>query len=123
MYSSTECYAQYNGTDREKYSTFFYRDKAVRIIEEFDFEDGDPLLLYVAFQAVHDPFTDDYTYAQGIPKGYLQESMYDNIHANVTGRKRRQYAMALSLVDEAVQSVWNAMVAKGQENNTYVIFS
>ena len=123
MYASTECYAQYNGTDREKYSTFFYRDKAVRIIDEFDFEDGDPLLLYVAFQAVHDPFGDDTTYPNGIPKGYVDESIYDNIHANVTGRKRRQYAMALNVMDQAVDSIWSAVLARGQENNTYMIFS
>ena len=123
MYANTECYAQYNGTDREKYSTFFYRDKAVRIIEEYDFDDDHPMLLYVSFQAVHDPFTDDNTFQNGIPKEYLQESMYENIHANVTGRKRRQYAMALNLMDEAVESIWDAVVSRGQDSNTYLIFA
>ena len=79
-YSNKDYYAQYNGADRKKYSTFFYRDKAVRIIEEFDFYDDHPLMLYVAFQAVHDPFIDDEEFANGIPTGYLKESMYTSIH-------------------------------------------
>lgn len=95
----------------------------MRIIDHYDFNGDSPLLLYVAFQAVHDPFTDDDEFPNGIPKGYLSESMWDEIHANVTGRKRRQYAMALSLVDGAMEAIWDAVVARGQENNTYLIFA
>ena len=124
MYSDTDCYAEYNGTDKDKYSTFFYRDKAVRIIEEFDFDDvAHPLMLYVAFQAVHYPFVDDGQFWDGIPKGYLKESIYNTIHETMIGRKRRQYAMALNLMDEAIESIWGAVTARGQENNTYLIFA
>ena len=123
MYADKDCYAEYNGTDSTRYSTFFYRDKAMRIIEEFDFDEGDPLLLYVAFQGVHSPFTDSGTFASGIPMGYLGEKMFYDIHRNVTGRKRRQYAMALNLVDSAMASIWSAVTARGQENNTYLIMA
>lgn len=55
LYANIDCYAPYNGSDVHKYSTFLYRDKAVDIIENHDYSNS-PMFLYLAFQAVHDPY-------------------------------------------------------------------
>lgn len=121
LYANEDCYSGYNGTDVHTYSTFFYRDKAVGVVEKHDYTR--PLFLYVGFQAVHEPFYDLYHYSNGIPKTYISDSMYDIIVSDVVGRKRRQYAMALALVDDAVADIYHAVVAAGQEDNTYFVFT
>ena len=83
LYSNSTCFHPYENDDRKSYSTFFYRDKAIEIIEAHNI--SEPLFLYMAFQAVHDPFIDvAESYATGVPKSYLSEGIYDLIHANVT---------------------------------------
>lgn len=47
----------------------------------------------------------------------------DQVMENVVGRNRRQYAMALYLMDQAVARVHDAIVAAGQHDNTYIIFA
>jgi membrane-anchored protein YejM (alkaline phosphatase superfamily) len=42
---------------------------------------------------------------------------------NVVGRKRRQYAMHLALLDDAVSSIQTALDDKGILDNTYIIFT
>ena len=122
VYGNASCYAGYDGVDRHDYSTFLYRDKAVAVIERHDYE-ASPMFLYLAMQAVHDPFYDFDNFESGIPKSYLAEDMYAQIVSDVSGRKRRQYAMALRLMDEAVESVYTALDEQGQLENTYVIFT
>jgi len=121
-YGDGSCYSGYSGSDKHDYSTYFYRDKAVNVIENHDYVKTS-LFLYVGFQAVHDPFTDDDKYASGIPKTYVGDSMYHKIKSSVVGRKRRQYAMALYLMDEAVGDIEDAVDAAGQLENTYFIFT
>ena len=73
---------------------------------------------------MHDPFyEDDDRYASGIPKEYVGDTMYDEIQDGVVGRKRRQYAMALYLMDEAVGDIETAIEDAGQHSNTYFIFT
>ena len=121
-YGDSTCYAGYDGTDRHDYSTFLYRDKAVNAIEQHDFTTS-PMFMYVAFQAVHDPFYDFDQFESGIPISYLSSKMYKKIMKKVKGRKRRQYAMALSLLDDAVESIHDALDAKEQLENSYIIFT
>jgi arylsulfatase B/arylsulfatase I/J len=121
IYSNADCYYPYNGTDLHKYSTFFYRDKAIDIINYHDF--STPLFLYVSFQAVHDPFNDIEYFQTGIPTKYLSSEIYDQIMKYVTGSKRVQYAMSLVLLDEAASNIYSALRDVGQLENTYIIFA
>ena len=70
LYMDQDCYHGYNGTDKGKYSTFLYRDKAIDIIHYHDYTER-ALFLYLAFQAVHDPYYDQKHFTDGIPKDYL----------------------------------------------------
>jgi len=121
-YGDGSCYSVYSGTDQHDYSTFLFRDKAINTVTYHDY-DSSPLFMYIGFQAVHDPF-DDFSYPNGMPKKYLDDSsMYGKIKSNVVGRKRRQYAMSLYLLDSAVQKIVDAVDDVGQSDNTYFIFA
>jgi len=77
LYGTETCYAGYDGDDLKTYSTFLFRDKAVNVIKHHDYKD--PLFLYLAWQAVHDPFHDDGAYTSGVPKDYLPNHIYKKI--------------------------------------------
>lgn len=79
IYSNSDCYAPYNGTDLHKYSTFLYADKAVQIVEDHNYTSS-PLFLYVAFQGVHDPYLDVDYFQSGIPTSYLSDSLRGDYH-------------------------------------------
>jgi arylsulfatase A-like enzyme len=104
-----------------EYSTFLYRDKAVEIIQNAN--SSVPFFIYLAFQAVHDPYTDVDEHAKGMPKEYLRDGVYDQVQDEVVGHKRRQYAYALSLLDDASSDIYDALEDKGVLNNTYIIFA
>jgi len=122
MYSDKDCYAPYDEDDLHTYSTFLYRDKAISIIQDHN-DTESSLFLYLAFQAVHDPFMDKSHYSKGIPKEYLSDGVLEKIQEGVVGHKRRQYAMALSLLDDAVGDIHDALDTKGILNSTYIIFT
>ena len=48
-YSNKKCSYAYDGPNSTEYSTFFYRDKSVAIIQEHDFVAA-PMFLYLPFQ-------------------------------------------------------------------------
>jgi len=100
-----------------------YRDKAVETIEEHDATN--PLFLFLSFQAVHDPFDDlNGVHEKGIPKEYIDEAeVYEEINTGITGLKRQQYAMALYIMDKAINNIMDALQDKGIYDNTYFIFS
>ena len=74
MYATEDCYSGYNGTDMHTYSTFLYRHKAIDIIERHDYN-AHALFLYLAFQAVHDPFHDVYNAEDGIPRDHFADGV------------------------------------------------
>jgi hypothetical protein len=79
MYADTSCYYSYDGDDLKRYSTHLYKDAAVTIIENHDFSQN-PLFLYLAFQAVHEPFVDvEESFEDGVPSDYLDSSVYNLI--------------------------------------------
>ena len=55
LWSNSECYYMYDANDVSLYSTHLYGDKAVAAIKYHNYEK--PLFMYLAFQAVHDPFS------------------------------------------------------------------
>jgi len=122
MYANTECYSGYNGSDMTMYSTLFYTNKAKAIVSEHDYS-ASPLFLYFAYQGVHDPFPDLTDNENGLTSEYFSSEVYETIMANVVGSKRQQYAMSLALIDQSVASVYHAMDAVGQADNTYFIFA
>ena len=122
MYSDKDCYTPYEQDDLHTYSTFLYRDKAISIINDHN-ETESSLFIYLAWQAVHDPFMDKSHYQNGIPKEYLGDGVYDKIREEVVGHKRRQYAMALSVLDDAVGDIVDTLDEKGMLNSTYIIFT
>ena len=124
MYANKSCYTLYNETDLDTYSTQLYEKKIVSTIHRHDFE-AQPMFLYFASQAVHDPFADAYLgeYSDGIPSSYLEVDVYQQVISEVMGAERQQYAMALILLDNAVNSIVTALTAVGQLDNTYIIFA
>ena len=56
MYSNSQCYYMYDAADVTTYSTTLYQNKAVDAIKTHDYTK--PLFMYMAFQAVHDPFSE-----------------------------------------------------------------
>ena len=122
MYADSNCYYGYDGGDMHEYSTFLYRDKAVKVIRNHDF-DSKPLFMYLSFQGVHDPYHDHNQFTNGIPKDYLTDTVYNAIHTGVVGRERRQYAMSLALMDDAVKRVVKSLKQVDQLDNTILIWT
>lgn len=122
IYGDSTCYSEYSGSDEHQYSTFLFRDKAISAVSNHRYSQA-PLFMYLAFQAVHDPFT-DFKFPNGVPKSYIEDSDINaKIKKNVEGRKRRQYAMSLYLMDDAVGQIKDAVEEAGQLDNTYFIFT
>jgi len=120
--SNTTCYAPYTGSDKHNYSTIFYTNKAINIIENHD--TSDPLFLYMAYQAVHDPFIDHGKFDTGIPDSYFDEepTILETIHKTIIGDIRQEYVKSLYLLDKGVGQIYDALTNKGIIDNTYIIF-
>jgi arylsulfatase B/arylsulfatase I/J len=86
MYSNTDCYHQYDGDDVSDYSTLLYKDWAVQFIDKHDFEQS-PMFMYLAFQAVHDPFADYNDHQTGLDSGIMDAAVYDYIQGNINVSK------------------------------------
>lgn len=120
--ANSECYDRYdaNGT----YSTFLFTQKAVDIVHTHDFN-ANPMLLYIAHQATHDPFGDEYypQYVDGIPNDYVPNDVYGHVFAGFEGEKHQQLALSLYLMDRSISEVINAIDEVGQKENTYFVFT
>jgi arylsulfatase A-like enzyme len=118
--ANTTCYSPYSESDKHDYSTVFYTNKAVEIIENNGVDS--PLFLYVAYQAVHDPFIDYGKYDTGIPDSYFEDSVLSQIRSSIVGKTRQEYAKALYLMDKGVGQIVDALDSAGMLDNSYVIF-
>ncbi len=124
LYMNSDCYHGYDGSDIYDYSSYFYREKAVDIITNHDY-DASPMFLYIAFQAVHTPYYDDLQDFDiaGIPSSYVGEDNYEVITTGIEGTFRKELALNLYLMDEAVGQIVDALATTGQSDNTYIIFA
>jgi len=123
MVSTTSCYYQYDAEDLDTYSTMLYRDKAVEVIESHDYSSSS-LFLYLAFQAVHSPFSDsDSAYPKGIPEEYVDADAYAYITGTFSGVAQQEYYKSLSVLDASIKSIYKAMKSSGALDNSYIIFA
>ena len=120
MESDRECYKPYNGTDMHDYSTTFYTNHAIQILDDHD--TADPLFLYLAYQAVHDPFVNQGKFRNGMPDTLVDADVLSQIHSGVVGTQRKEYIKSLYQLDKHVGYVYDKLVEKGMEDNTYIIF-
>ena len=132
LYADTTCYHAYDNSvgaisasdttasDISDYSTFFYGNKAQAFIESHDFDDT-PMFLYLAVQAVHDPFEDvDNTTegSNGIPMEYVGEEIFNTFAKQFPGGKRLQQMLSLYLLDQYVGELVATLKSIDQYDNT-----
>ena len=120
MIADKQCYHEYTKSDLLEYSTNFYRDHAIDIIENHD--QTIPLFLYMAFQAVHDPFSEVIDTFDDA-KQYVSDDIKEQIAAKIVGTKRTEYVYALNILDSAIEKIMGAIEDVGMMDNTYVIFA
>jgi arylsulfatase A-like enzyme len=126
----------------DKHSTDLYADDAVNFIESYHGEA--PFLLYLAFQAPHDPREMPEKYLQlydnrdiKLPPNFLPRHPFDNgeleirdeqlasfprTGEEILGHIRAYYAM-ISHLDDAIGRIMTAIDQKGLSDNTLIIFS
>ncbi|CAH1273824.1 ARSB [Branchiostoma lanceolatum] len=90
-----------------EYSTYFFTDRIVDIIEKNPL--GLPLFLYLPFQNVHEPLQ--------VPK------RFEDMYSNVQNENRRIFLGMVSAMDEAIGNVTMAMKKAGLWDNTLLIFT
>jgi len=122
MVSNSSCYSPYLENDKLNFSTFFYRDHAIDIINKHD--QTNPLFLFLSIQAPHSPYDDHITeYTDGIPTNYISPEALEDIESDVTGVQMVQYGMMLATVNDAVVDIVASLESSGMMENTYVIFA
>jgi len=120
MEADRDCYKPYNGSDMHDYSTTFYTNHAIQIIDDHPTEE--PLFLYLAYQAVHDPFVDTGKFRNGMPDSLMDADVLSQIHTNIVGTQRKEYIKSLYQLDKHVGYVYDKLVEKDMMDNTYIIF-
>jgi arylsulfatase B/arylsulfatase I/J len=119
--SDSDCYQPYLWDDKHEYSTWMYRDKAIRAIEAHN--KADPMFMYISLTAVHNPFGDLENHFDGLTESDVGYDAWNQVQNNVIGGNRKQYAMSLYLMDSAVSDVYEALENKGIADFTFIIFA
>jgi arylsulfatase A-like enzyme len=83
------------------------------------------MFLYLAFQAVHDPFSDSGgdKVVTGIPENDLDTDVSKHIRSTYGTGVQAEYFKALNILDSAVGALHTALTTAGVLNNTYIIFA
>ena len=63
------------------------------------------------------------TFPEGIPDSYVNASVLTHIKSKINGLSYKQYNMALSILDNAAATIYNAIELRGVADNTYIIFA
>lgn len=122
--SNTSCFSPYNTSDMNEYSTFFYTNKSLEIIDKHAQADDNtnPFFLYLALQNVHSPFFDILPFDNLTTDSYVPNDILSIIHTHASGNIRREYLKSLYLLDQAVASIYTRLIETGVMDNTYIIF-
>lgn len=91
-----------------QYSTHLFANEAVRLINKQK-DSSAPMFMYLPFQNVHAP--------QEAPESYIDQ------YPSIQNLQRRTLAAQITVLDEAVGNVTNALKSAGMWNNTVFIFS
>jgi arylsulfatase A-like enzyme len=92
--------------NEEGYVTTLLGQDAVKLIDEHDAET--PLFLYLAFTAPHAPYQ--------APEEALEQ------YANISDPNRRAYAAMITVMDEQIGQVVEALERRGMRDNTLIVF-
>jgi len=98
--------------DSVYYSTNFYSNRAVRIIEAHD--PAQPLWLHLAYQAVHGPFADTPEWERGPYKPEFCEGAGKS--------KCKIYGDMLTVLDRGIANVTDALHRRGLWNSSLILF-
>ena len=116
--------------DFGKYSTHLFADRAIDIIQShFNISTTSattivsPMYLYIGFQAVHDPFTGDPLYPDGLPSTFFDNEVYEAIINSVVENdiQRQQVALSLRLLDDSINKIIVTLNDLKQLDNSYII--
>jgi len=119
-----------------QYATSYYRDNAVRFIQESETEDARPWFLQVATTAPHAPFTPETKYLNAPvppfdqPPNYFEADKQDKpvavANSNYDPAEIESVRVAqlrtLMSVDDLVADVFSTLQATGEESSTLAIF-
>jgi arylsulfatase A-like enzyme len=92
--------------NEEGYVTTLLGQDAVKLIDEHDA--ATPLFLYLAFTAPHAPYQ--------APEEALEQ------YANISDPNRRAYAAMITVMDEQIGQVVEALERRGMRDNTLIVF-
>lgn len=92
--------------EEEGYVTTLLGQDAVKLIDEHD--PDTPLFLYLAFTAPHAPYQ--------APEEALEQ------YANISDPNRRAYAAMITVMDEQIGQVIEALERQGMRDNTLIVF-
>lgn len=128
IYSNASCYMK--APDKEafqEYSTAYYTNKAIEVIEEHTKEDANPFFLYLAYQAVHAPFYQS-TFTTGDYASHTlalasNQSLASSVVDGINGVKAQMYALTLNVLDDNIGRLMDTLETYDMTKNTYVIFA
>lgn len=123
MSADSTCYSGYNGHDLHEYSTYFYTNHAIDIIDNHADSDT-PFFMYLAYQAVHDPYYDvNGQYSLGVPDEYIPDDILATIHKSTPSSLHKEYLKSLYLLDKGVGQLYQHLIDTNKVDNTYVVFT
>eukprot|EP00039_Didymoeca_costata_P006969 m.95015 g.95015 ORF g.95015 m.95015 type:complete len:649 (-) comp13473_c0_seq4:141-2087(-) len=96
---------------QNNYSSVFFANEAVRIVNEHDI--NKPLFVYLAFQSVHNPYD--------VPP--IEHIDINKTFPEIVNYERRIYAGMVVMLDRAVAQVTEAFETKGIWDDTVLIFT
>lgn len=100
-------YRNDDAVKEEGFASSLFGAEAVRVINAHDGKD--PLFLYLAFTAPHTPFQ--------APQEYLDR------YPSISDPNRKAYAAMVSVIDDEVGKVVDALEKKGMRENTLIVFA